>query len=287
MYFVFVLNPDTDESRFRLPEREAAKGLLFLWQTPTPNLIPNRLMTYPYADQFQQSALQQQQQPMVARSISFTSPVPGGERRHEQYYSNPKVAIMSPVVMTSSSLSSAIVCSANVKNDYASMPIDLTKPRLDDAMQQYLTERAFRDSKMKQTQVYRPSQQLEQPQLLTVTVTSTTTLSSSSSGGGLLSTVVMSSSSGGGNRCIVSSSSSTGAYQPIAAIKRNIGLLTTTTSTSFPIAKEAVEQIRPSSAAIDVPPNSFDALKNSPNPSKVSYVKVSQRFTKKKWKFRL
>lgn len=248
-------------------------------------------MTYPYADQFQQSAIvlpppqSSTTTATVARSISFVSPIPSGlpERpvRHEQYYSNPKVAILSPATMLgggggscstppSSSLSSFV--SNSGKNDYASMPIDLTKPRLDDAMQQYLTERAFRDSKIKQTQVYRPSaisqEQQHQSHTLGLTVTSTCTLTMSSSGAGLLSTVGEMTSSDSVSSTIVSSTLATtpvATYQAIS-VKRNIGLLTT-----FPPIKEVEKRV----PTIDMPPNSFDALKNSPNPSKVSYVKVS------------
>lgn len=80
-----------------------------------PNLIPVRPMTYPYGDQSSQIlASQPSSDPAtVRRVISFQTTTPFEySPKHDQYYSNPKVSVMSQKF-----------------EDSNSMPIDLTKPR--------------------------------------------------------------------------------------------------------------------------------------------------------------
>lgn len=201
---------DTSDSKIRLPEHEAARCLLYLSQTPPgntsmPNLIPVRPMTYPYGDQPSQIFTQPASDPPSARRvISFQTATPFESPKHDQYYANPKVSVMSQKF-----------------EDSNSMPIDLTKPRdtqptvvqqahssmyqnpsdvdgiilkgpagflttlvsntdklqtrhqvssplVDENifMQTYLTERALQDTKIKQSQMYR--------QAVTSTLTTTT-----------------------------------------------------------------------------------------------------------------
>lgn len=288
---VFIFFADTDESRFRLPEREAAKCLLFLSQTPpshsgSPNLIPGRPMTYPYADQFQKNSIETVDQQNARRPTSFQSPVFEYIPRPEQYYANPKI----------SPLSTPRKC------DDASMPIDLTKPRNDETkysesiryqqaggllqtttnvanvvnvytgpaglltslvsitdkvpltsphgpatpvsdenvlLQSYLTERALLDSKMKQSQMYRV-------QMPNNNFTSTTSMASTNS---ILSIPTVSS------RVSPIGLLTTVDFDKIEPIKRRPSPLVEVQQTNFPA-------------------NSFDALKNSPNPSKVTYTKL-------------
>lgn len=190
---------DTSDSKLRLPEHEAARCLLYLSQTPPgnaamPNLIPGRPMTYPYGVQMSQILVQKlSDPPSASRFISFQTTTPFEySSKHDQYYANPKVSLISPKF-----------------EDFNSMPIDLTKPRdtpqsthevhssvqkhssdvdgitlkgpagflttlvsntdkllshhqavpqmADENvfMQTYLTERALQDSKIKQSQMYR------------------------------------------------------------------------------------------------------------------------------------
>lgn len=246
-------------------------------------------MTYPYAGQFARATFLYKEtsplppathvetdQLMASRSISFTSPVLEYPSRHEQYYSNPKVPI-----------SPGGAAGLNSKVEYASMPIDLTKPRQEDAMQMYLAERAMRDSKMKQNQVYRSSQ-------MPNTSVTLSTMTMSTAGVGLLSTTLpMSYTSGSqanprmssniGLLTMTTSISVASTYQK--SISRNISSTAfTSTSSTAPIVSSyqkpalQVPQIdvqlkRRQSPVPEFPANSFDALKNSPNPSKVTYTK--------------
>lgn len=172
-----------------------------------PNLIPVRPMTYPYGDQSSQIlASQPSSDASVRRVISFQTTTPFEySPKHDQYYSNPKVSVMSQKF-----------------EDSNSMPIDLTKPRdapqsiqqqqnssdvdgilkvsggflttlvsntdkllnhhqavvpsvVDEnvfAMQTYLTEIALQDTKIKQSQMYRQ-------QAITSTLNTTTSSVSS------------------------------------------------------------------------------------------------------------
>lgn len=213
---------------------------------------------------------------LASRSISFTSPVLEYPSRQEQYYSNPKVPI-SPGGATG----------LNNKVEYASMPIDLTKPRQEDAMQMYLAERAMRDSKIKQNQLYRSSQ-------VSNTAVTISTMTISTAGVGLLSTTLpMSYSSGSqakphmssniGLLAMTTSISVASTYQK--SISRNMSSTAFTSSSStgpivsvyqksaLQVPQNDVQSKRRQSPVPEFPANSFDALKNSPNPSKVTYTK--------------
>lgn len=251
-------------------------------------------MTYPYADQFQKSALLSETVDQ-RRSISFTSPVFEYQPRPEQYYANPKISPLAPAAR---------------KTDDASMPIDLTKPRHDETkysetiryqqaggllqtsmmstnvtnlvniytgpagllnslvsitdkvtsphgpvpatvmadenvlLQSYLTERALLDSKMKQSQMYRA-----QNKSFDTLVTTTASISSTKS--------------------ILSS---------VQSAVKPLGLLTTIDCKTVPNIRSSDESTKRKQSPVTESPqittNSFDALKNSPDPSKVSYTKL-------------
>lgn len=326
---------DTDESRFRIPEHEAAKSLLFLSLNPrsrtaSPNfLVPCRPMTYPYGGKIDLTS----HQPLSLnpthstiettpdhladrRSSSITSPATNFVSiKQDQYYPNPKV----PISPQNDSASHAI--------DEYSMPMDLTKKRdhypnirqptlmssellpLDQPraagiptlvtiadshlhnhstpqptpdntrLQCYLTELALQDSKMKQSQIYRT--QLPSTSFVTTMTSAKGPTSSSAmqpilthSNGLLLSAMP----------CAVSS------YQiPSGHMTNKVCDVNTTKRTNHILREPNRKNILPNDflvvqASTGHAENAsalhpFDALKNSPNPSKVTYTKVPDGLT--------
>jgi hypothetical protein len=183
----FLLFLDTDESKSRLPEHEAARCLLSLSMIPstpltmTPQSSPQPLPTQqPNNYQTEKS----KSQPVQRRVITFTNPpkVEFNMLKHEQYYSDPKksaIAVKSntddcampmdltkkpvkeQVIQTVNKVLTPITGDANLLttivsiNDKLPTPVNAPTNAIDEnqLLHDYLTERALLDSKMKQSQM--------------------------------------------------------------------------------------------------------------------------------------
>lgn len=248
----------------------------------------------------------------IRRSIPFASPVVDYTAvKQEQYYSNPKVAMSpkedvananideysmpmdltkkrdvrtptykpparqpTPNVATSDVLSlrqpmltSLVTITDNLPQLPTSLPISTTPADTDNRLlQSYLTELALQDTKIKQSQIYRT----QHP--------STSFVTTMTSAKGATSSMSMGVLPNNGLLLTTMSSSVVSSYQTSftnSTVKEHLpSKRPNNTETRDPIRKASV--MVPITVAVEQasPLHPFDALKNSPNPSKVTYSKV-------------